>query len=97
MVSHQPLFDQVMLLTDQFSQWSVICDDQLFCSCNSLLLVFYNMHYYSYYYCRIVPFIIEAIQLLLKSSLHRRIDSMCMRKVKHRTSCLPQLSIVNYS
>jgi len=29
-VGHQPFSDQVMLLTDRFSQWSAICADQLF-------------------------------------------------------------------
>jgi len=29
-VSHWPFSDQVMLLTNQFSQWSVIYADQLF-------------------------------------------------------------------
>jgi len=55
------------------------------------------MYYNSYYYCRIVFFIINAIQSLLKSALRQSNDLMRMRKVKHYTSCLPQLSIVDYS
>jgi len=51
------------------------------------------MYYYSYYFCRIVPFIINAIQSLSKSSLRQSTDLMRMRK---ETSCLPQLSIVVY-
>jgi len=41
--------------------------------------------YYSYYYFRIVPFIINPIQFLSKPSPRRSTDSMRMRKV---TSCL---------
>jgi len=57
-VGHRPFSDQVMLLTDRFSQWSAIFN--CFCSCNSLLLVFitcvitviiivvYTFHYQCY-------------------------------------------------
>jgi len=74
-----------------------ICADQLFLQLKLFIIGLYNMYYYSYYYCHIVPFIISAIQSLLKSSLRRSTDSMRMHKVKHCTSCLPQLSIVGYS
>jgi len=57
----------------------------------------FTVCYYCYYYCRIIPFIINAMQSLLKPLFRRNIDSMRMRKVKHCTSWLPQLSIVGYS
>ena len=46
------------------------------------------MYYYSYYYCRVAPFIINAIQSLSKPSLRRSSDAMRMRTV---TSCLPPI------
>ena len=44
------------------------------------VILYYNMYYYSYY-CRIVPFIINAIQSLSKPSLRRSSDAMHMRMV----------------
>jgi len=46
----------------------------------------FHMYYYSYYYRCIVPFIINAMQSLLKSSLCQ--SNSLMHKVKHCTSCL---------
>ena len=74
-------FDQVMLLTDRCSDWSAICTDQFSCIHNSLLLAFITCIIIVIIIVVLSPFIINAIQFLLKYSLHQSINSMCMCKV----------------
>ena len=60
-VGHRPFSDQVMLLTDQCSHWSVICADQIFHNSNYLLLVFITCIITAIVIVISLPFLTEAI------------------------------------